>query len=140
MTWRSEMTEAITRTATCSCGQLRVVVEGEPVRVSVCHCRACQRRTGSAFGVQARWHKDRVRTEGEAHTWCRVGDDGTTLEHRFCPNCGSTVWYTQDVTPDLVAVAVGAFGDPAFPAPTRSVYEEFRHLWVGLPDGIERLD
>ena len=78
------MTEAITRTATCSCGQLCVVVEGEPVRVSVCHCRACQRRTGSAFGVQARWHKDRVGTEGEAHTWCRVGDDGTTLSGFAC--------------------------------------------------------
>ena len=134
------MTGAITRTATCSCGQLRVVVEGEPVRVSVCHCRACQRRTGSAFGVQARWHKDRVRTEGETRTWRRVGDDGTTLEHRFCPHCGSTVWFTQDVAPDLVAVAVGAFGDPAFPAPTRAVYEEFRHPWVGLPDEVERLD
>jgi hypothetical protein len=132
------MTEAITRTATCSCGQLRVVVEGEPVRVSVCHCRACQKRTGSAFGVQARWHKDRVRTEGETHIWRRVGDEGTTLESRFCPHCGATVWFTHDVTPDLVGVAVGAFGDPTFPAPTRSVYDEYRHSWVELPGAMER--
>ena len=117
------MGEASTHTATCSCGQLRVVVEGDPVRVSVCHCRACQRRTGSAFGVQARWLKARVRTEGETRIWRRIGDEGTAVDFRFCPHCGSTVWFTQDVTPELIAIAVGAFGDPAFPAPSRSVYE-----------------
>lgn len=44
-----------TRTASCSCGQLQIEVQGEPVRVSVCHCLACQRRTGSLFGEQARF-------------------------------------------------------------------------------------
>ena len=46
-----------TRHAACSCGQLRLTVEGEPVRVSICHCLACQRRTGSVFGVQARFRR-----------------------------------------------------------------------------------
>lgn len=132
------MADTTSRTATCSCGQLRVVVEGEPVGVSVCHCLACQKRTGSVFGVQARWPRDRVRTEGDAQTWRRIGDDGTTLDFRFCPHCGSTVWFTQDVAPDLVAVAVGAFGYPAFPAPARSSYESRRHPWVELAEGIER--
>ena len=45
-----------TRDASCSCGQLHLTCEGEPVRISVCHCLACQQRTGSAFGVQARHH------------------------------------------------------------------------------------
>jgi hypothetical protein len=130
------MAETNTRTAKCSCGQLRVVVEGDPTRVSVCHCRACQART--AFGLQARWPKDRVRPEGETHIWRRIGDDGTALDFRFCPHCGSTVWYTQDVAPELIAVAVGAFGDPTFPAPVRSNYEQYRHPWVGLPDEMER--
>jgi hypothetical protein len=56
---------------------------------------------------------------------------------RTCPQCGSTVWFTQDVTPDLVAVAAGAFGDPTFPAPARSFYEQYRHPWVGLPKQME---
>jgi hypothetical protein len=132
------VSESITRTASCSCGQLRVIAEGAPFRVSVCHCRACQRRTGSAFGVQARWPKDRVRTEGDARTWRRVGDDGTTLEFRFCPHCGSTVWFTQDAAPDFIAVAVGAFGDATLPAPARSSYEQYRHPWVEFPDEMER--
>lgn len=128
-----------TRTATCSCGAVRVVVEGEPIRVSVCHCLACQKRTGSAFGVQARWPKERVTTEGAPRVWSRVGDEGTTMDFRFCPTCGATVWYTQKEAPDVIAVAVGAFADPAFPAPAWSVYEVRRHAWVGLPDEIKRL-
>jgi hypothetical protein len=54
----------VPRHAACSCDQLRVTVEGEPLRISICHCLACQRRTGGAFGVQARWDEAGVRIEG----------------------------------------------------------------------------
>ncbi|MCZ6616567.1 MAG: aldehyde-activating protein, partial [Gammaproteobacteria bacterium] len=47
-----------TRRAACSCGNLRLTARGDPIRVSVCHCHACQRRTGSVFGVQARFSND----------------------------------------------------------------------------------
>ena len=123
-----------TRTATCSCGNIRVTVEGDPIRISVCHCLACQQRTGSAFGLQARWPSDRVTIEGEASVWRRIGDEGSAADFRFCPHCGSTVWYTNDGAPDSIAVAVGAFADPKFPPPTVSVYEERRHAWVTVPN------
>ena len=128
------------RTATCSCGQLRVTVAQDPVRVSICHCLACQQRTGSVFGVQARWPADQVMTEGETRVWRRIGDEeGAAMDFRFCPICGSTVWFTQEGEPEFVAVAIGAFADPTFPAPVRAIYEERRHPWVGLPDEIERI-
>jgi hypothetical protein len=129
-----------TRTATCSCGQLRVTVEGDPIRVSVCHCLACQQRTGSAFGFQARWPRDRVRTEGETKVWQRTGDEGTVMDFHFCPHCGSTVWYAQGAAADTIGVAAGAFADPGFPPPNFSVYEERRHRWVTLPDSVERME
>jgi hypothetical protein len=128
-----------TRTATCSCGQLRVIVEGDPIRISVCHCLACQQRTGSAFGVQARWPRERVTTEGEARIWQRTGDEGTAMDFRSCPHCGATVWWAAGETPDTIAVAVGAFADPTFPTPTWSVYEERRHPWVTLPDTLQKM-
>src|SRR5687768_8854071 len=65
------------RTASCSCGQLGAICEGEPVRVSMCHCLACQKRTGSVFGVVARWPSDRVTIEGHAQEYVRVGDEGS---------------------------------------------------------------
>ena len=128
------------RQASCSCGQLRVTVAGDPVRISVCHCLECQKRTGSAFGFQARFRRDEVTIEGDSTTWSRTGDEGFTADFRFCPTCGSTVWYTFRDMPEFVAVAVGNFADPAFPPPRVSVYEARRHGWVSLPEGAERQD
>lgn len=127
-----------TLTATCSCGQLRVTVPDGPVRTAICHCLACQQRTGSVFGVQARWPADQVKTEGETRVWRRIGEEsGAAFDFRFCPTCGSTVWYTEDAEPDFIAVAVGCFADPSFPAPVRAIFDHRRHPWVTLPDEIQ---
>jgi hypothetical protein len=121
------------RTAACSCGQLRVVASGEPVRVSMCHCLSCQRRTGSAFGIQARFPSERVRIDGRSSEYVRISDEGEARVFRFCPECGGTVYYQLPDDPDLIAVPVGAFADPMFPPPKVSVHESRRHPWVSVP-------
>jgi hypothetical protein len=118
------------REASCSCGQLRVTCEGEPVRHSMCHCIACQRRTGAPLSVQMRFPRSQVRASGRSSTWRRGAESGNTLEYHFCPDCGSTVWWTIDAQPDLIAVAVGMFADPSIPAPRFSVWERTRHGWT----------
>lgn len=128
------------RQASCSCGRLRLACSGEPLRISVCHCLECQRRTGSAFGAQARFPKNKVDfIAGDPRTFDRVGDGGGKATFRFCGDCGATVWYTIDDQPDLVAVTLGAFADPAFPPPRFSVYEERKHAWVEIKE-IEPVD
>jgi hypothetical protein len=129
-----------TRQASCSCGQLRVTTHSEPVRVSICHCHACQRRTGSVFGVQARFKGDTVEIVGESKEFARTGDSGNTARFQFCPNCGATVYYRFDSIPDVVALPVGVFADAAFPMPNFSVYEARMHSWVSVPEHIEHLD
>ncbi|WP_146646800.1 GFA family protein [Labilithrix luteola] len=128
------------RQAQCSCGQLKVTCQGDPVRVSVCHCLACQKRTGSPFGQQARWSAENVTFEGTSTAFVRTGDSGGTITYRFCPSCGSTVYYEIDKMPGLVAVPVGAFADPSFPGPIISVYEARKHAWVAVPETIEHMD
>jgi hypothetical protein len=128
----------VTREAACSCGQLRVTVDGDPIRVSICHCLACQRRTGSVFGVQARFDAGQVRIDGRHTDYVRVSDEGDERTFHFCPDCGATVFYTVAAMPEMIAVPVGAFADPGFPAPVRSIYESRRHAWVELPGGLER--
>ena len=129
-----------TRHAACSCEQLRVTVEGDPVRVSICHCLACQRRTGSVFGAQARFGADRVTADGASRQYTRVSDEGgRRATFHFCPDCGATVYYTTEDNPGVVAVPVGAFADPSFPAPTVSVWEERQHPWLRLPDEMEHV-
>jgi hypothetical protein len=128
-----------TRIANCSCGQLRITCEGEPVRVSMCHCLACQRRTGGTFAVQARWPRSATTIEGRSTAYVRIGDSGGSATFHFCPVCGSTVYYQIDQVPDVIAVPVGAFADPGFPAPKFSVYENRMHSWTGLPPDVEHL-
>lgn len=128
------------RLATCSCGKLTARVRGEPVRVSICHCLACQKRTGSVFGVQARFPADAVTIEGQSREYARTGDEGTTARFHFCPECGAIVFYLMDAIPDFIAIPVGALADPEFPQPSVSVYGGRQHGWVRLPEGIEHLD
>ena len=117
------------RTASCSCGQLEVTCSGDPVRISVCHCYACQKRTGSAFGVQARFPSDATEIRGDSTTFTRTGDSGGTIDFHFCPKCGSTVFYR---IAEFVAVPVGGFADRDFPEPRVGVYETRRHPWVNI--------
>ena len=69
------MTDRI-RHASCRCGQIRIACTGEPIRVSVCHCRNCKARSGSAFAAQARFPAANVRTEGEAKLYQHAGGSG----------------------------------------------------------------
>jgi hypothetical protein len=130
------------RTASCRCGQLNATVSGEPVRVSVCHCLNCKKRSGSAFAVQARWPREQVSVEGRSETFEKVADSGNRATFHFCPECGSDVHYEIDGKFDgLVAIPLGAFDDPWFATPAYSVWEKRRHDWVEIvgPD-VEHVD
>ena len=128
------------REAMCHCGQLRLEVTGEPFAVSICNCLACQRRTGSAFGIQAGFRANQVEVVGRFEDFSRISDEADRKEHvfHFCPECGSQVFYTEPTDPDLVVVSVGSFADPTFPPPTESGYDSRRHPWVELPESVAR--
>lgn len=120
------------RRAACTCGALSVETDGEPVRISVCHCLACQQRTGSPFAAQARFPRDRAQVSGPSTAFMRTGDSGGKATFHFCPTCGVTVYYEIDAMPDVIAIPVGVFTDPTFPAPTIEVYESRKHPWVTI--------
>lgn len=127
-------------TASCRCGQLRATVTGEPVRVSVCHCLNCKKRSGSAFAVQARWPDEQVTFEGHSKEWTtRWADSGNPATFHFCPDCGSDLYYVINGKFDgLIAIPLGAFDDPYFIVPAFSVWEEHKHDWVEvIGDDIE---
>jgi hypothetical protein len=125
--------------ASCSCGQLTLVARGAPIRVSMCHCLACQRRTGSTYGAQARFATENVTISGASTEYVRIGDEGNAARFHFCPQCGATVYYLLG-DGSFRAVPVGAFADPTFPPPKVSVYEVRRHPWVSVPDDAAHRD
>jgi hypothetical protein len=123
-------------TSTCSCGEVKLTTESEPSRISICHCFACQKRTGSVFGVQARFFRDQVFTEGKTTQYVRVTDDDEKITFHFCPKCGATVFWFLESLPNLIGTGVGNFADPNFPIPTVAVFESRKHPWVEMP-GLE---
>ena len=127
-------TEAITKgTASCRCGQLKATLTGEPVRVSVCHCLNCKKRSGSAFAVQARWPAEHVTIEGQSGSFVKVADSGNSATFHFCPECGSDVYYENEGKFEgLIAIPLGAFDDPYFLQPRFSVWEHRKHDWVEI--------
>ena len=126
----------MTRHASCHCGQLGVSCEGEPSKVSLCHCLDCQRRTGSLFSVAAFFPRERLRTRGKAQTYVRDSASGFPVTFHFCPRCGSSLWWEPERMPHLAGVAVGAFADPGFPMPEQAVWAQDRHHWLNLPSDI----
>jgi hypothetical protein len=123
------------RTATCSCGALSITTTGEPRRISACHCLACQKRTGSAFGVAVFFTEDQASPKGPSQTYARLGDSGSSLEFHFCPSCGSTVFWRPAFRPGLIAVAYGCFGEDAPAGPSQAVYGDHRRAWVTIATG-----
>ena len=123
--------------ATCQCGSLTATIadDAEPMTV-LCHCRDCQRRSGSPFGVIAYFASAAVNITGEAREFSRETDSGNRLTNGFCPTCGSSLFFNASKYPDITGISLGTIADPAFPAPLRSVYEQSRHHWVVLPDGM----
>lgn len=127
------------RIASCTCGQLTAKVSGEPIRVPVCHCYACQRRTGSVFAAQAKFPRDAVEISGEGTEYVRVGDEGSRARFTFCPTCGVTVFFVTEGREEAIAIPVGVFADSSFPEPTFSVYEDRMHSWVTMPTDMEHM-
>jgi hypothetical protein len=125
------------RTAECHCRSLKVTVAGEPERIYLCHCKACQRRTGAIVHSGATYLNSQVRIEGEHRVYARMADSGYEIRFHFCPNCGSNVFFEGDKLPHLYGIMVGCFADPSFPLPTYSHFEEDKHGWLGLPAGID---
>jgi hypothetical protein len=141
-----------THKASCRCGKLSATYKGpDPDRITLCHCNSCQKRTGTMFGVQARFPRGKVEIEGKSTTWTfptdsepvtyRSCDSGGATYH-FCPVCGSTVYWDITAAPDSVGFAIGNLTDPTFPAPKISGFEAYGHPWAmkaaDLP--IERLE
>ena len=126
----------VSRSAACACGNLQHTCEGNPVRVLICHCTACQKRSGSPYGVGAYYPEGQVTISGTSSLFERTSDADRWLKMHFCPDCGSSVFWQIELRPGIIAVAVGMFADPDFPAPIAGVWGQHRWPWVQMPGDI----
>ena len=108
-------------TGGCLCGRVRYSVTGEPVFSGLCHCRNCQRYTGSSFEAVIAFPAPSVSVQGELKTYNDTGDSGQPVRRNFCPNCGSGIIAEADVLPGLTLVLAGTLDEPTVSKPTMDV-------------------
>ena len=127
----------------CLCGALRFRTVGDPAGSSACHCRTCQRRTGSAFGIGAYFAgKDFAFTRGTPKVHEHRSDEphGRWARMHFCPGCGTTVAWTLELLPEVWGVAGGTYDDPQWFRIERHAWLRSAHPWMTPPAGVPRFE
>ena len=127
----------------CLCGRVRYECHGEPAMTGACHCRDCQKSSGSAFATLLVFPKGTVRiTAGEPAIYAHEGDSGAGERRHFCGSCGSPVLIEYDVTPDFAVVPAGTLDDAADDAgrgrPEWNIYTESAQPWVELSHRLKK--
>lgn len=122
----------------CACGAVRYRVRGEPLFGTVCHCKFCQRRLASAFGVMASFPEDAVEIlQGELRECEHHSDEsGRWLRMNFCARCGTTVSHRSQLRPGVHTVAAGTFDDPNWFRIDRHIWVKSKLPWVVIPEGV----
>jgi hypothetical protein len=120
---------------------VRYETRGEPERTVVCHCKFCQRCTGSAFALWPTFDEDKVRVTGKAGSYEHRSDEsGRWIRLNFCPRCGTTVTSTFEKELGQISILGGTFDDTAWIRVDRQVWTRSRQRWFALPDGIHAFE
>lgn len=121
-----------TMTGGCLCGQVRYSVSGDAVMQVNCHCKNCQRQSGSAFSTIVGVPEGALAIEGEFKTYDDQGESGEAVLRDFCPNCGSPLFSRVAVAPGLVFIKVGTLDDTSTFSPAMHLWAKSKQHWVDL--------
>ena len=119
-------------TGGCACGAVRYTAASAPLAMTNCHCRDCQRASGSAFSAFVVIPKDAVQVEGEVRYHAMTGESGGTIERGFCPACGSPIATRFARLPRMLGLMAGSLDDPSLYRPTLDVFTESAQAWLTL--------
>ena len=120
-------------TGGCSCGAVRYRLTSEPLFVHCCHCRNCQRQTGSAFVINLLIEADRVEVTGEPQGVRVPRDDGSEQTIHRCPHCQVAV-FSEYGRSDVRFVRAGTLDDPTGVQPDVHIFTRSKVSWVRIPE------
>jgi hypothetical protein len=121
----------------CACSAVRYRLGSAPMFVHCCHCRDCQRQTGSAFVINALIETDRIAVlSGDPQPVAVPTDSGRPHTIYRCPACQIALWSDYGGRPALRFVRVGTLDDPAALPPDVHIFTRSKLPWVQLPDGV----
>jgi hypothetical protein len=121
----------------CACAAVRYRMTSPPMAVHCCHCRDCQRQTGSAFVLNALIEAARVEVQTGAVVRSPMPTDSGRPHGIYrCSSCGTALWSEYGGLEKLRFMRVGTLDEPRALAPTVHIYTRSKHPWVRLPDGV----
>lgn len=126
----------------CLCGAVRYRADVEPVLIAACHCRTCQRETGSAFSVNVAVPAGSVVIEGDALvTYAdRSGASGKPFHRAFCGRCGSPISGRGEAYEGLEFLKAGTLDDPSWATPGAHIWCAEKQPWVVIPADVQRFE
>jgi hypothetical protein len=127
-----------TITGGCLCGAVRYSAEADPTSATICHCRDCQKFTGSALAVLVGADKDKLTINGTLKTFSSLGGSGNPILRHFCPECGSSIAEEPGTRPGVVILNVGTFDDPAIAQPGREIFRDDGVPWIEVHGDVPR--
>ena len=119
-------------TGGCLCGKIRYSSDAAPKFASLCHCRDCQKFSGSAFSAVIALPKAAVAITGTPKGFVKRGDSGKSIERFFCPDCGASIMDEAEAVPGLVMFTAGTLDDPSWVKPTSEIYCASAQPWLRL--------
>ena len=114
----------------CLCGRVRYRVHGEPAGNFLCHCKNCQKQSGSAFSINEIYPKTQFEHEGALSSYTDTSKSGNPILRHFCTNCGSPVFSTVPRLPDIIVLKVGTLDDNSTFVPAAEVWCASKQDWV----------
>jgi hypothetical protein len=135
------MARSEVRTGGCLCGRVRYESAGAPLFSLLCHCRDCQRQSGSAHVAAMRVPALGFRiTRGDPKVYVRTSDAGNEVTHTFCGDCGAPLFIRVSARPDIVGLRVGSLDDPSGFRPEAHVFAKSAQPWEHLDPALPRHD
>jgi len=123
-------------TGGCQCGQVRYELTAEPKRLVACHCKECQRQSGSAFGMSMLVAEDNLAVTGVTKQFTRIADSGNPNTGVFCPECGVRIYNVPRYVQGMLVLKPGTLDDTSWLRPSYFVWMKSTQGWVPVPDGV----
>ena len=127
-------------TGGCACGQARYEIAAEPLRMVKCHCRDCQRASGSAYAALLAFELASVKLTGELRYYGVTSVRGTLLERGFCPTCGNPVTMKPGARPNVLYIHAGSLDDPSLYRPTAQQWVRSAQDWDYIDPRLPRFE
>ena len=124
----------------CACGAIRYAVDAAPLMMLCCHCRDCQRATGSAYFPAIAVPAAALRLKGEPRSYATKGDSGSTVTRAFCGACGSTLFAWSSHMPDGRNLAAASLDSPSAFAPAMHIFAASAQPWDAIPANAPRFE